>query len=94
MECKQEDNEGLNSYVKRFNNATDLIEAQCCGTPIILRSYAKAQEVTLKEAYEWVLAYLLAENSSGKKSGELLKRLDNDYAAAAKGKGDEVFPKD
>jgi hypothetical protein len=29
-----------------------------------------------------------------KKSGELLKKLDNDYAAAAKGKGDVVFPKD
>jgi hypothetical protein len=94
LECKQADNEGLNSYVKRFKNTTDLIEAQCGGTPLFLKGYAKANEVSIKEAYDRVLAYLLIENSSGKKSGELLKKLDNDYAAAEKGKGDEVFPKD
>jgi hypothetical protein len=41
-----------------------------------------------------VLAYLLVENSSGKKSGELLKKMDNNYSAAAKGKEYLVFPKD
>jgi hypothetical protein len=41
-----------------------------------------------------VLEYLLVESSSGKKSGELLKKIKNDYSAAAKGKGDLVYPKD
>jgi hypothetical protein len=41
-----------------------------------------------------VLAYLLVENSSGTKSGELLKKMDNNYSAAAKGKEYLVFPKD
>jgi hypothetical protein len=65
----------LNSHVKIFKNTTDLMEAQCGGTPIILRSYAKAHEVTHKEAYDRVLAYWLVVNSSGKKSGEIFKEM-------------------
>jgi hypothetical protein len=70
LECKREDNEILNSFVKRFKNTTDLIEAHCGGTSLFLRSYTKTHEVTLKEAYDRVLADLLVENSSGKKSGQ------------------------
>jgi hypothetical protein len=59
-------------------------------------SYTITNKTTMSGAEEALEEQrnMLVENSSGKKSGELLKKLDNDYAAAAKGKGDEVFPKD
>jgi hypothetical protein len=93
VECKQEEGESINSYLKRSKNSADLVEAQCDGTPILLRKYAKSQKVKEEEAYSRLLAYFFVENSSGRKSGELLNILDNDYAAAPKGKGDNMIPK-
>ena len=90
----QEENEGINSYTKRFKNIADLVEAQSGGIPIMLRNYANAHKEKLGDTYKRLLAFIYAENSSRKKSAELLKALDNDYAAAPKGKGDERFPKD
>jgi hypothetical protein len=94
VECRQGETEGTNSYTKRFKNAADLVQAQCGVTPIQLRNYAKKHSIQTSEAYDRLLAYLYMENSSSRKSGELIKALDNDYAAAPKGKGDETFPKD
>jgi hypothetical protein len=94
LECQEGETEGMNSYTKRFKNAADLVQAQCGGTPIQIRNYANKHGIQPSEAYNRLLAYLYVENSSSRKSGEVLKALDNDYAAAPKGKGDQTFPKD
>ena len=92
VECKQDESEGISSYAKRFKNVADLIEAQCGGTPILMRTYAKKHNVTVEDVYQRVIAYMFVENAAEKKSRELLKALDNEYAGAPKGKGDEKFP--
>jgi hypothetical protein len=78
VECQQGETEGMNTYTKRFKNAADLVQAQCGGTPIQIRNCAKKHGIQPSEAYNPLLAYLYVENSSSRKSGELLKALDND----------------
>jgi hypothetical protein len=92
LACTQEENEGINSFKKRFKNAADLVEAQSGGTPIQLQNYASTHGMKPDEAYRRLLAYIFVENSTTRKSDELLKALDNEYAAAPKGTGDKKFP--
>ena len=97
---KQEDNEGLTEYTKRFNNAIDIMETQhgMFSMTAYLKTRtdfqlaeaagdAELKKTIHKQQYDRLKAFVYLRSLDGKKSGKLVEDLNNQYAL-----GNNQFP--
>ena len=94
---KQEDNEGLNEFTKRFNNAVDIMETQ--HGKLALLEYLKTRDdfknaqtgedknVIHQKQYQRFVAFAYLKSLNVSKSGKLVEDLGNQYAL-----GTDQFP--
>ena len=97
---KQEDNEGLTDFTKRFNNAVDIMETQHGTLP--MKAYLKTRsdyqlaqvsgDANLlteihKQQYDRLKAFAYLKALDAKKSGKLVEDLNNQFAL-----GNDQFP--
>jgi len=86
LTIKQDEKESVASYVKRFKNVQDIMEAQHGKLDLSvyvrnLESYEEDRLEAMKElAYKEFLAYAFLARADLKNSGDLMKDLSNDYA--------------
>ena len=94
---KQEDNEGLTEFTRRFNSAVDIMESQ--HGPLSLQKYLKTREdyqnatdaatklKIHKNSYNKLKAFAYLKALDHKKSGKLVEDLNNQFAL-----GNDQFP--
>ena len=94
---KQEENERLTDFTKRFNNAKDIMETQHGKLNmekylITIPNYENKTEsekmIIANEQYNKLLAFAYLKGLDSKKCGKLIEDLGNNYAL-----GDNKFPK-
>ncbi len=86
---KQEEKESLTAYLKRFNIAKDVMEAQHGKLDLThyvtqMEGYNEDQhDLFENRAYEELMAYTFIRGVDQKRSGGILKELSNDFALGA-----------